>query len=182
MGSAIALRDDFSAQDLRRLAKASKDADQSRRLLALALIYAGGSRTEAAWLGAVELQSVRDWVLRFNGKGPDGLIDPKAPGKPAKLNDHQRQALAALVEAGPIPAIHDVVRWRLSDLRQWIWQTYAISLDETNVSRELKGLGYVKITARPRHQAQNELVLEGFKKTSPPKWRKSAPSCRPTPR
>ena len=164
MGSAIALRDDFSAQDLRRLAKASKDADQSRRLLALALIYAGGSRTAAAWLGAVELQSVRDWVLRFNGKGPDGLIDPKAPGKPAKLNDHQRQALAALVEAGPIPAIHDVVRWRLSDLRQWIWQTYAISLDETNVSRELKGLGYVKITARPRHQAQNELVLEDFKK------------------
>ena len=179
MGSAIALRDDFSAQDLRRLAKASKDADQSRRLLALALIYAGGSRTEAAWLGAVELQSVRDWVLRFNVKGPDGLIDPKAPGKPAKRNDHQRQALAALVEAGPIPAIHDVVRWRLSDLRQWIWQTYAISLDETNVSRELKGLGYVKITARPRHQAQNELVLEDFKKTSPPKWRKSAPSCRP---
>ncbi|MFP6771603.1 MAG: IS630 family transposase, partial [Alphaproteobacteria bacterium] len=167
MGSAIALRDDFSAQDLRRLAKASKDADQSRRLLALALIYAGGSRTEAAWLGAVELQSVRDWVLRFNGKGPDGLIDPKAPGKPAKLNDHQRQALAALVEAGPIPAIHDVVRWRLSDLRQWIWQTYAISLDETNVSRELKGLGYVKITARPRHQAQNELVLEDFKKNFP---------------
>jgi|TARA_B100000315_G_C14526199_1_gene563949 transposase len=182
MGAAIALREDYEARDLRRLAKRSKDAAQSRRLLALAEIYAGGSRTAAAQLGDVALQSVRDWVLRFNAKGPDGLIDGKAPGKPAKLNDSQRQALAAIVEAGPIPAIHGVVRWRLIDLRQWIWQEFAISLDESTVSRELKALDFVKISARPRHHAQNEFVLEDFKKTSPPKWRKSGPSSRPTPK
>jgi hypothetical protein len=85
-----------------------------------------------------------------------------------------------MVEAGPIPAIHGVVRWRLGDLRHWLWQEFAISLDETNVSRELKGLGYVKITARPRHHAQNELALEGFKKTSPPAWRKSGPNSQAT--
>ena len=180
MGIAISLRTDYSAGDLRRLAKASKDSDQSRRLLALAEIYAGGSRTRAAKLGAVELQSVRDWVLRFNAGGPAGLIDPKAPGPQPKLNDDQRQALVAMVEAGPIPAIHGVVRWRLGDLRHWLWQEFAISLDETNVSRELKGLGYVKITARPRHHAQNELALEGFKKTSPPAWRKSGPNSQAT--
>ncbi len=181
MGAAIALRDDYSAGDLRWLAKASKDADQSRRLLALALIYAGGSRTEAAELGAVELQSVRDWVLRFNAGGPAGLIDPKSPGPRSKLNDDQRQALAAIVEAGPIPAIHGVVRWRLSDLRQWIWQEFAISLDESNVSRELKALDFVKISARPRHHAQNQFALDDFKKTSPPMWRKSRANSRPTP-
>ncbi|MDP6563511.1 MAG: IS630 family transposase [Alphaproteobacteria bacterium] len=167
MGAAIALREDYEARDLRRLAKRSKDAAQSRRLLALAEIYAGGSRTAAAQLGDVALQSVRDWVLRFNAKGPDGLIDGKAPGKPAKLNDSQRQALAAIVEAGPIPAIHGVVRWRLIDLRQWIWQEFAISLDESTVSRELKALDFVKISARPRHHAQNEFVLEDFKKNFP---------------
>ena len=181
MGAAIALREDYEAGGLRRLARASKDADQSRRLLALAEIYAGGSRTKAAQLGDVQLQSIRDWVIRFNSDGPAGLIDGKAPGQPSKLNDRQRRALAAIVESGPIPAMHGVVRWRLVDLRQWIWREFAISLDESTVSRALKGLDFVKISARPRHHAQNALVMEDFKKTSPPKWRKSGPNSRPTP-
>jgi|TARA_B100000315_G_C14504203_1_gene553808 transposase len=181
MGTALSLREDYSAVDLRRIAKASKDADQSRRLLALAEVYAGGSRTAAAAVGAVELQSLRDWVLRFNAHGPTGLIDKKAPGPEPKLNDDQRQALAAIVEAGPIPAIHGVVRWRLADLRQWIWQQFAISLDESTVSRELKALDFVKISARPRHEAQNEYAVDDFKKTSPPVWRKSRPNSQTTP-
>ena len=178
MCAAIALREDFEAADLRRLAKASKNAVQSRRLLSLAVIYDGDRRTDAARIGGVGLQVIRDWVLRFNAEGPNGLIDRKAPGKPPKLKDGQRQALAAIVEQGPIPAIHGVVRWRLMDLAQWIWQEFRISLDETTVSRELKALGFVKLTARPRHHAQNEWVIEAFKKTSPPRWRKSASASR----
>jgi transposase len=182
MGAAIALRADYEADDLRRLAKTSKDADQSRRLLALAMIYDGGKRKDAARIGDVGPQVIRDWVLRFNGNGPAGLIDAKAPGKLPKLDDSQRQALAEIVEAGPIPAIHGVVRWRLSDLRRWIWQEFGISMDETTVSRELKGMNFVKLTARPRHHAQNELLLDEFKKTSPPVWRKSGPNSQPTPK
>jgi|TARA_B100000809_G_scaffold216783_1_gene222654 transposase len=178
MGSPIGLRDDYDAVLLRRFAKVTKDADQGRRLLALAVIYAGGSRTDAAQLGDVQLQSIRDWVLRFNASGPNGLVDDKAPGKQPKLNDEQRLALAALVERGPIPAIHDVVRWRLVDLRHWIWQEFGISMDETTVGRELKGLDFSRITARPRHQGQNELLLDDFKKTSPPEWRKSGPNSQ----
>ncbi len=180
MSAPVGLRGDFTALDLRQLAKASKDAAQSRRLLALAAIYAGGARSEAAEIGDVGLQVIRDWVLRFNSQGPAGLIDRKAPGQPSKLDDSQRQALAAIVGRGPIPAIHGVVRWRLVDLRRWIWQEFAISLDESNVSRELKALGFAKISARPRHHAQNALVVEDFKKTSLPKWRKSGSNSRPT--
>ncbi len=182
MSAPVALRGDFTARDLRQLAKASKDAAQNRRLLALAEIDAGGARSAAAEIGAVGLQVIRDWVLRFNSQGPAGLIDRKAPGQPSKLDDSQRQALAAIVGRGPIPAIHGVVRWRLVDLRRWIWQEFAISLDESTVSRELKALGFAKISARPRHHAQNALVVEDFKKTSPPKWQKSGPNSRPTPR
>jgi len=178
MGAAITLRGDFEASDLRQLAKTSKDAGQSRRLLALAEIYDGGRRMDAARIGGVGLQIIRDWVLRFNTEGPAGLIDRKAPGNPSKLNDAQRQALAKLVEEGPIPAIHGVVRWRLADLKQWLWDEFRISLDETNVSRELKALGYVKMTARPRHRAQNEFAIADFKKTSQPRWRKSASASR----
>ena len=105
MGSAIGLRDDFDGAGLRRLARGSKSANQARRLLALAQIYDGGSRSEAAKIGGVTLQIVRDWVIRFNARGPDGLLDGKAPGKPSILDDAQRRALVEVVERGPIPAM-----------------------------------------------------------------------------
>ena len=79
MAAAISLRSDFDAEGLRRLARQSKHAAQARRLLALALIYDGGSRLDAARLGNVTRQIVRDWVMRFNKNGPDGLIDGERP-------------------------------------------------------------------------------------------------------
>jgi transposase len=122
-------------------------------------------------------------VVRFNARGPDGLVDGKARGNQSRLNDAQRQALVEAVERGPIPAIHGVVRWRLIDLVQWLHEEFAVSLDETTVGRELKKLGYVKLTARPRHHAQNEYALEAFKKGALlPSWQRSGqPSQRARP-
>ena len=116
MAAPIPLRADFNAPTLRTHARRSRDAAQTRRLLALASIYEGASRTEAAATGGVTLQIVRDWVLKFNAAGPDGLIDCWAPGPTPKLTAAHRQALAAMIEAGPTPASHGVVRWRLIDL------------------------------------------------------------------
>lgn len=178
MATPIPLRADFDGPSLRRLARETKDAHQARRLLALAAIYDGGSRTDAARIGSVTLQIVRDWVLRFNDRGPTGLVNGKAPGSPSKLNGEQRRALAKIVESGPIPAIHGVVRWRRKDLVQWIFEEFAISLDETTVGRELKALGFAKLSARPRHYAQNEFEVAAFKKTSQPSWRLSRQSSR----
>jgi putative transposase len=179
MSVAVALRPDFDAAALRRLAKTSQDAAQARRLLALAETYDGGSRTDAARIGGVGRQTVRDWVLRFNARGPDGLIDLKAPGSPAKLNDVQRQALARIVERGPIPAIHGVVRWRLRDLAAWLFEEFRISLDETTVGRALKRLGFRKLSARPQAHRQNETAMEDFKKAFRPSWTQSGHTCRP---
>ena len=109
MGSPVPLREDFDAAALRLLARRTRDANQGRRLLALAVIYDGGSRGEAARIGSVGLQTVRDWVLRFNAAGQDGLVDGKAAGQTPKLNETQRQALVRIVESGPIPAVHEVV-------------------------------------------------------------------------
>ncbi len=181
MGSAIVLREDFTSTDLRALANRSKDAGQSRRLLALAVVYEGGKRGDAARIGGVGLQVIRDWVLRFNAKGPDGLIDGKSSGQPSKLNDEQRHKLSQLVEDGPIPAIHGVVRWRLKDLTLWIWEEFRISLDETTLGRELRALGFVKISARPQHRGQNEFAIDDFKKTFPPSWQKLEASLGSTP-
>ena len=159
MGSPVSLRNDFDAAALRLLAKRTRDADQGRRLLALATIYDGGSRGDAARIGSVGLQTVRDWVLRFNAAGPDGLVDGKAPGQTPKLNDAQRQVLAQIVESGPIPAVHGVVRWRLIDLAQWVREEFRISISKQTLSRELRAMGFRKLSARPRHQAQNEPAL-----------------------
>lgn len=128
MAAAIRLREDFDAQALRRLARASRDAKQTLRLLALACIYDGGSRTQAAKIGGVGLQIVRDWVLRFNEEGPAGLLDRKAPGKVPTLNDAQRAALVEKIETGPLPYLDGVVRWRLVDLVQWLWEEFGLSI------------------------------------------------------
>ncbi len=164
MGAAIALRGDYDSADLRRLAKKTKDAGQSRRLLVVAGIYDGDTRTEAARNGCVGVQVIRDWVLHFNADGPEGLIDGKACGQPPKLNDEQRKALAQMVKDGPVLEIHGVVRWRLKDLALWIYEEYHISLDETTVGRTLKALGFAKILARPHHYGQDEFAIEDFKK------------------
>ena len=108
---AVPLRGDFDAAGLRAAARRTKDAAQARRLLALAAIYDGATRTEAAKIGGATLQIVRDWALKFNARGADGLIDRKAPGRPPRLGDAHRAALAATLESGPIPAVHGVVRW-----------------------------------------------------------------------
>ena len=161
----------------------TRDASQARRLLALAVIYDGGSRSEAARVGGVGLQIVRDWVVRFNAEGPPGLVDRKAPGPSPRLNDEQRQALAAAVERGPTPASDGVVRWRLVDLVQWLWDQFQVSVSPQTLSREMRALGYRKLSARPRHHAQEAGATEHFKEASPPAWQRSrAPrtSARPT--
>jgi len=160
----IPLRADFDAQMVRAAAKRSKDGAQARRLLALAAIYEGATRTEAAKIGGVTLQIVRDWVLKFNALGPDGLIDRKPPGQAPRLNDTHRAALAAIIESGPIPAAHGVVRWRIIDLCQWIYEEFRVVVAKQTLSRELRAMGYRKLSARPRHHAQATGAIEDFKK------------------
>jgi transposase len=139
---------------------------------ALAVIHDGGSRKQAAEMGGVTLQVVRDWVLRFNAEGPEGLIDRKAPGPPSRFKDAHRAALAEMIENGPVPAVHGVVRWRIIDLCQWVWDEFEIIVSRQTLSRELRTMGYRKLSARPRHHAQAAGAIEAFKK------RMARPVCK----
>ena len=170
---AITLREDFKAGGLRALARKSRNAAQSRRLLSLAAIYDGATRAQAARIGDVTRQIVRDWVVKFNTMGPDGLINGKAPGQPSRLNDSLRQQIAQMIEKGPIPASHGVVRWRLVDLCQLIFEEFRIVVSKQTLSRELRAMGYRKLSARPRHHAQAAGAIADFKKVFPPVWTKS---------
>ena len=180
MAIPVALRRDFKASQLRGLARKTKDGPQARRLLAVAAIYDGATRTEAAKIGGVTLQIIRDWVMRFNARGAAGLLDGKSPGQPSRLNDVQRQAIVRMIESGPIPAIHGVVRWRLIDLAQWVYEEFRITVAKQTLSRELRTMGYRKLSARPRHYAQAEGAIEDFKKSSQRAWMKSRAKKRST--
>ncbi len=109
----VPLREDFGSAGVRVLASHCDDANQVRRMLSIAAVYDGMSRTEAARIGGMDRQTLRDWVHRFNGEGPSGLAERKAPGAPAKLTAAQLTELAAVVESGPDPVADGVVRWRL---------------------------------------------------------------------
>ena len=172
MAAPVPLRADYDAPLLRGLARSAVDPGQVRRLLALAAIYAGEPRSAAAAIGGVGLQTVRDWVMRFNARGPEGLATGKAPGKRSLLDGRQRAALFQIVEAGPNPAVDGVVRWRIADLIQWVWEEFRLSISKQTMSRELRALGLRKLSARPRHHAQDKDAASAFKNVWP------APSAR----
>jgi transposase len=137
MGRAIPVRADYTAGEVRRLAQRAKDAAQARRLLAIAAVLDGASREEAAKIGGMDRQTLRDWVIRFNEQGPDGLINIPSPGAPPKLDARHKAFLARLVEEGPIHAIHGVVRWRACDLIMRLYEEFGLSVSDDTIYRAL---------------------------------------------
>ena len=168
----VRLREDFDAARVRRHASRCDDGNQARRLLSIAALYDGNSRADAARVGGMDRQTLRDWVYRFNEAGPAGLLDHKAPGASPKLTAPQLEELAAVVETGPDPASDGIVRWRRMDLKLWIEAQFGVVYHDRSVSRLLDQLGFSHISARPRHPGQDAAVLEDFKKTSRPSWRR----------
>ena len=182
MGQAVPVRSDYTAGEVRRIAKRAKDAAQARRLLAIAAVLDGSSRTQAAEIGGMDRQTLRDWVVRFNEQGPEGLVNIPSPGVPPKLDAAHRAFLARIVEEGPIPAVHGVVRWRACDLIMRLHEEFGLSVSDDTIYRVLKDLGFSHVSARPKAYQQDPEAVEAFKKTSPHAWRKSARGSRRAPR
>lgn len=170
MAAAVELRGDQSADEFRELAAKAKDANQARRLLALAAIRDGKDRAEAARIGGMDRQTLRDWVHAFNARGADGLINRTAPGRRPKLTAEQKEEVREIVETGPDPEMDGVVRWRCVDLRGVINKRFGVDLDEVSIGRLLKALGFAHVSGRPRHPKQDKEQIETFKKISPARW------------
>ena len=166
MPTTVPLRKDYDAAELRRLAKRSRHNRQTRRLLALAAVYDGRSRADAAQVGGMDRQRLRDWVHRFNAEGPEGLKDRPRPGRQRRLSAAQRKDLAEIVETGPDPASAGVVRWRRIDLKRVIEERFGIVYSERAISDLLARLSFSYMSSRPQHPKQDQRVLDGFKKTS----------------
>ena len=171
MPSAVRLREDYSAEEIRGLARRSKTVNQSRRLLSLAAVRDGMDRRSAK-IGGMDRQTLRDWVHCFNASGPDGLVDNWTDGPKPRLSAEQLAQFATLVEAGPDRERDGVVRWRRIDLKRVIAERFGVDFHPRYVGKLLHKIGFSHMSARPRHPAQDERIVEAFKNVWP------APSAR----
>ena len=166
MGAQVHLKDDLTAAELRAAAVAAKDANQARRLLALAAVRDGRSRSEAAQAGGMDRQTLRDWVHAYNEGGVAALVNATSPGRPSKLRAEHRAEIKRLVEAGPDVATDGLVRWRRIDLCLKIKDKFGVVVDPDTMGRVLHDIGFSHISARPKHPEQKETAIEDFKKNS----------------
>lgn len=167
MGQAITITNlEYSAADLRRLMSRQKDGAVVRRLMALALILEGKSRTAAARQSGMERQTLRDWVHRYNAEGLAGLFSRVGRGPEPLLNEAQMAEFRELVINGPDPETDKVVRWRCIDLRDKVEQHFSIKVHKRTVAKWLRQLELTRLQPRPFHPKKDAAAQEAFKKTS----------------
>lgn len=166
-GAVSITREDLDAAGLRREASRAQDGAAVRRMLALALVLEGHSRSQAALSCGMDRQTLRDWVHRYNAEGLPGLFDRALPGPKPRLTPEQDAHVADLVRQGPDVAEHGVVRWRRADLARVIESRFGIILAERSVGALLHRLGFRHLSVRPRHPQADTAAQEAHKKTSP---------------
>ncbi len=175
-------RTEHTAAGLRSLSAKCSDAAQVRRILALALVLDGRSRSEAAALNGMDRQTLRDWVHRYNEAGIEGLKSRKSPGREALLTPAQMAELRALVIQGPDPAAHKVVRWRCLDLQAEVARRWQVEVHESTIGKWLHELGLRRLQPRPVHPKKDAEAAAAFKKISPVWCGPRLPPARPQPR
>ena len=168
MGQAVAISHrEYSASALRRIASRHKDAEVVRRLLALALVLEGGSRTEAARRNGMDRQTLCDWVHRYNAAGVAGLASRVPAGPTPRLDETQRAELEALVLDGPDPATDGVVRWRCADWREPVQRRFAVTGHERTIGKWLRRRDLTRLQPRPAHPRQDVAAQEAFRQVLP---------------
>lgn len=164
-------RNDLTAEQLREAATREPQGKIVRRILAIAMVLDGSSRTAASQAQAMDRQTLRDWVIRYNEQGIAGLADQPRPGRPPSLDGEQMRTLAKWVEQGPDVKQDGVVRWRRIDLCRRIKDSFGVVMHERSVGKVLHRLEFRRISVRPQHPQSDEAAQEDFKKTSAPRPR-----------
>jgi transposase len=166
MGAPLPIRDDLPVAHLRRLARQETNGRVACRLLALANVLAGMSREAAAGRAGMDRQTLRDWVIRFNAEGIEGLRDRPKSGRPTWLNEGQQAAFKALVLRGPDPERDGVSSWRAKDLCRIVEDRFGVAYSENGMLRLLHDLGLSWQKARPIHPEADRKAQARFKKNS----------------
>lgn len=169
MSSKLIIRTDIDVETLRRRARLERDGRIAARLLAIANALDGMSRADAARAAGMDRQTLRDWVLRFNAEGVDGLCDRKRPGGRSFLNEGQQAVLRNMVLRGPDPDRDGVSAWRLVDICRLCEERFGVTYSVSGMFDLLKGLDLSWQKSRPRHPQADAAAQKAFKKGGSPK-------------
>src|SRR3954463_7611015 len=167
MPSALPIRSDRDATELRRLARRERDGRVGARLLVLANALDGLPREEAARLAGMTGQTLGDGGHRYNAEGVEGLRDRGRPGRPCALDEGRQAALKALVLRGPKLERDGCVAWRARDLCVLVADRFGVRYGESGMPKLLKGLDLSWQKARPIHPEADPKAQERFKKPCP---------------
>ncbi len=179
MGTALGItRTDHTSAELRAMSVKCPDGAQVRRVLALALVLDGHSRSEAAALNGMDRQTLRDWVHRYNAAGIEGLKSRRPPGRRPSLTQQQKTELRELVVTGPDPATDQVVRWRCMDLRRVVARRFGVDVHVGTIGKWLNQFGLTRLQPRPYHPKKDADAETAFKKTSPAWSKRRFPTAR----
>ena len=161
--TALTIRGDRTPVVLRKLAKAETDTRVARRLLAIANALSGMSRKEAAEAAGMDRQTLRDWVIRYNAHGPDGLSDCWGDGRPPRLEPHEQAELIRIVLEGPDPE-SGLSAFTREDLVRLCEARFGKTFHPASLGRLLKRLGFSRQKARPSHPQKDPAQAEAFKR------------------
>jgi transposase len=159
---------DLDAAGLRLAARRCRQPNAARRMLALALVLDGASRTQAAQAAGMDRQTLRDWVHRYNAEGLSGLRDRHGGGPRNLLSTEQEREVARWVSEGPDPVRDGVRRWRRSDLVRAIERAFGVTMAERSISDMLRRQGFRRLVPRPRHPGHDAAAQASFRRASPP--------------
>lgn len=164
MPRALRIRDDLSAEELRRLARREKGRRPAMRMLAIASALDGMSRALAAKSAGMDYQALRDAVVRYNAEGVAGLYDRPKPGRPERLDRDEKRDLSELILAGPDPEVDGISAFTLPDLCRIVEARYAKPFHPASMSRVVRRMGFSRQKARPRHPRHDAAAQTAFKK------------------
>jgi transposase len=164
MGTALVIRDDLSAGELRRQARREPNRRAALRMPAIAGALEGLSRAEAARLAGMERPALRDAVVRYNAEGLGGLYDRPKPGRRERLSEAEQAALAAHIFRGPDPERDGVSAWTRADLCGWLEERFEKTFHPSSLSRVLRRLDLSRQKTRPVHPQADPKAQEQFRK------------------
>ena len=160
----LTIRDDLSAEALRRLARGERDRAAATRMYAIANALEGMSRAISARLAGMERQALRDAVVRYNAEGLAGLYNRRPPPRPGKLAATELRELSEIILGGPDPEIDGLSTWTLPELCRVIEERFNKRLHPASLSRVVRRMGFSRQKARQRHPRSDPAAQEAFKK------------------
>lgn len=165
MTAALMTRRDRTPAVLRKAAKVETDTRIARRILAIANALGGMSREAAARTAGMDRQTLRDWVIRYNAHGLDGLADCPRDGRPPTLEPHEKARLIEIVLAGPDPQTSGISAFTRDDVVRIREERFSKRLAAIPTGRILRELGLSRQKARPSHPQKDPAAQAAFKKS-----------------